>query len=139
MKKYLPALTNDALEKTRLNPEEAVRQAALEYLIIKCGVPRSLIEVEFSLKKIKPGTRGRVDVVVWKPKPQVGLIPWLVVECKRPEKVLDSRVLVQTHRYIKVLNPLHIWITAGNQNLIWSHNPLSGLIQIESLPHFSEP
>lgn len=99
----------DELRKkwVQLTPEEWVRQNFLQYLVQVKQYPPSLIaiEKEIWLNDVKK----RFDIVVYKND-----VPWMVVECKEMEVVLDSKVLDQALRYNMVLQVGVIVITNGS-------------------------
>src|SRR5687768_16514178 len=66
-----------------LTPEEWVRQNFLQYLLQVKGYPSSLVAVE---KEIKLGDLiKRFDIVVYNQQ----MLPWLMVECKEMNEVLN--------------------------------------------------
>ncbi|MBI3720275.1 MAG: type I restriction enzyme HsdR N-terminal domain-containing protein [Sphingobacteriales bacterium] len=76
----------------RLTPEEWVRQNFLRYLIDVIKYPSSLIAVEREIKL--NDLSKRFDIVVFKAS-----LPWLLVECKSMDEVLDEKVAMQVIRY----------------------------------------
>ncbi|MDE6147860.1 MAG: type I restriction enzyme HsdR N-terminal domain-containing protein [Bacteroidales bacterium] len=90
-----------------LTPEERVRQWCIGILSGSLGVPMHMMmsEAAFSLGK----KRYRADILIYDRKVR----PLAVVECKRPEVVLDREVLDQAVRYNMVLNVKYIIITNG--------------------------
>ena len=109
-----------------LSPEELVRQHFIQYLLIKKKYPKSLIKLEHSLRLNNLNKRS--DIVVYSRQG----IPWLLVECKKHEVVLDDKVLLQALRYHVNLNVQYIVITNGintycfevNENKIFSMSEL---------------
>jgi hypothetical protein len=109
-----------------LSPEELVRQHFIQYLLIKKKYPKSLIKLEHSLRLNNLNKRS--DIVVYSRQG----IPWLLVECKKHEVVLDDKVLLQALRYHVNLNVKYIVITNGintycfevNENKIFSMDNL---------------
>ena len=105
-----------------LSPEELVRQHFIQYLLIKKKYPKSLIKLEHSLRLNNLNKRS--DIVVYSRQG----IPWILVECKKHEVVLDDKVLLQALRYHVNLNVKYIVITNGintycfevNENKIFS-------------------
>lgn len=91
-----------------LTPEEWVRQNFLQYLLQVKGYPSSLVAVE---KEIKLGDLiKRFDIVVYNQQMQ----PWLMVECKEMNEVLNEKVLSQALRYNINLKVQYILITNGS-------------------------
>jgi hypothetical protein len=91
-----------------LTPEEWVRQNFLQYLTQTKKYPASLIAIE---KEIKLGElKKRFDVVVYGKNSK----PWMIVECKEMNVVLDKSVLDQALRYNITLNVPYLVITNGS-------------------------
>ncbi|HMK03496.1 MAG TPA: type I restriction enzyme HsdR N-terminal domain-containing protein [Ferruginibacter sp.] len=91
-----------------LSPEEWVRQNFLQYLIHVKKYPASLIAVE---KEIKLGElKKRFDIVVYDRNSK----PWMIVECKEMNVVLDKSVLDQALRYNITLQVPYLVITNGS-------------------------
>lgn len=90
-----------------LTPEEWVRQNFLQYLTLVKKYPASLIAVE---KEIKLGDlKKRFDIVVYDNNTK----PWMIVECKEMNTVLDKSVLDQVLRYNINLQVPYLVITNG--------------------------
>jgi hypothetical protein len=91
-----------------LTPEEWVRQNFLQYLIHIKKYPASLIAVE---KEIKLGElKKRFDIVVH----DIDIKPWMIIECKEVNVVLDKKVLDQVLRYNMALQVAYLVITNGS-------------------------
>ena len=76
----------------------------------------------------------RADIVVFDRKPS----PVMVVECKRPDVVLDRNVLEQALRYDMVLDVRYIVITNGGSTFVCRKN-LDGKAEfIGKLPAYEE-
>lgn len=91
-----------------LTPEEWVRQNFLQYLIRVKNYPASLIAVE---KEIKLGDlKKRFDIVVYDRNSK----PWMIIECKEMNVVLDKKVLDQALRYNVTLQVPYLVITNGS-------------------------
>lgn len=90
-----------------LTPEERVRQWCIGVLSDGLGVPLHMMMSEASFRLGEK--HFRADILVYDRRAQ----PLAVVECKRPEVVLDSKVLAQAVRYNMVLNVKYIIITNG--------------------------
>jgi len=91
-----------------LTPEEWVRQNFLQYLIQVKKYPATLIAVE---KEIELGELiKRFDIVVYDRNHQ----PFMIVECKEMEVVLDKKVLDQVLRYNISLQVPYLVITNGS-------------------------
>jgi len=91
-----------------LTAEEWVRQHVLYHMMNELQYPASVISVE---RQIKVGSRNRrYDIVVYKES-----VPWLIVECKREEEVLNDKVLSQLLAYNSTLQVAFLTITNGKQ------------------------
>ncbi len=89
-----------------LTPEELVRQLTIQYLHLEKGYSLGVFSVE---KQIKLNdTIKRYDIVVYKKG-----LPFILVECKRPEIKLDEAVCAQIARYNIVLQVPYLMITNG--------------------------
>ena len=110
-----------------LTPEEWVRQNFLQYLTQIKKYPASLIAIE---KEIKLGElKKRFDVVVYDKKGN----PWMIIECKEMNVVLDKSVLDQVLRYNITLHVPYLVITNGSycMALLLSDNTMN---EIDFLP-----
>ena len=112
-----------------LTPEEWVRQNFLQYLIHVKKYPSSLIAVE---KTINLGDmKKRFDVVVH----DKNSTPWMLIECKEMNVVLDETVLDQVLRYNIILRVPYIAITNGSQCFAFS-NDEGQVTELAELPSF---
>src|SRR6478735_2677230 len=97
----------------RLTPEEWVRQNFIQYLIQNKKYPASIIAVE---KEIKLGDlKKRCDIVVYKSH-----LPWMIIECKEQDIVLNDAVLQQTLRYNITLQSTILVVTNGSLSYAFS-------------------
>ena len=91
-----------------LTPEEWVRQNILQYLVYTKQYPASLIAVE---KEIMLGElRKRCDIVVY----DRHSMPWMIIECKEMNTILDHKVVDQILRYNISLPAQFLVITNGS-------------------------
>ncbi|MBQ9654085.1 MAG: type I restriction enzyme HsdR N-terminal domain-containing protein [Bacteroidales bacterium] len=100
----------DPLRKksVRNTPEEAVRQWFISAVLHEgMGVPEHMMGSEVALTHA--GKQYRADIVVWNRSAQ----PLMIVECKRPEVILDQEVVDQAIRYNRELDVKYIVITNG--------------------------
>jgi hypothetical protein len=110
-----------------LTPEEWVRQNFIQFILEIKKYPLSLIAVE---KEIKLGElKKRFDILVYNSKHE----PWLIVECKAMDVLLDEKVLQQALRYNLSVPVSFIIITNGNYTMGWQRGE-TGLHEITSLP-----
>src|SRR6478736_1859605 len=97
----------------RLTPEEWVRQNFIQYLLQIKKYPSSIIAVE---KEIKLGDlKKRCDIVVYKSH-----LPWMIIECKEQDIVLNDAVLQQTLRYNITLQSAILVVTNGSLSYAFS-------------------
>ena len=93
-----------------LTPEEWVRQHILLYLCEEMKYPKGLISVE---KEIKINNlKKRYDIVVYDYEHK----PWMLVECKEPETMIQDATLQQLLRYHNSLQCPFWLLTNGAQN-----------------------
>ena len=113
----------------RLTPEEWVRQNFLQYLVLTKKYPATLIAIE---KEIKLGElKKRCDIVVYKNDR-----PWMIVECKERNVVLNESTIEQILRYNMVMKVDYLIITNGNNIHAW--NIVEGKAnEHESIPDFT--
>ena len=110
-----------------LTPEEWVRQNFLQYLIQVKKYPAALMAVE---KEIFLGdVKKRFDIVVYDKNTQ----PWMLIECKEMNVVLDNAVLSQVLRYNINLQVPYLVITNGSYCYAFA-NTNKQLEEINELP-----
>ena len=110
-----------------LTPEEWVRQNFLQYIIHVKKYPSSLIAVE---KEISLGElKKRFDIVVYGKDSK----PWMIIECKEMNVVLDKTVLDQVLRYNMVLQVPYLVITNGSHCYAF-FNDKGQLVELNELP-----
>lgn len=114
-----------------LTPEEGVRQWFIRAVLRGVmGVPEHMMmsEVEFRL-----GRKSlRADIVVY----GRNAAPLAVVECKRPDVVLDADVLMQAARYDMVLNVGYIFVTNGKKTVGFEKTVDDGLVMLKEYPSY---
>ena len=114
-------------------PEEQVRQWFIGVLRDSCGVPLHLMMSEASLKL---GSKNwRADILIFGRSGD----PLAVVECKRPDVVIDNAVAAQAMRYNMVLNVRWLMLTNGGSTFIYKREtdrfvPFSGMPKYEDMP-----
>jgi hypothetical protein len=112
-----------------LTPEEWVRQNFLQYLVQVMKYPLSLIAVE---KEFRFGEMNRrFDILIYNTHHQ----PWMMVECKAPEIVLDQSVMEQVLRYNISIPVPYLVITNGATGYAWLKKG-QGLTELQDLPAF---
>ena len=96
-----------------LNEEEWVRQNFIQFLVQELKYPSELIAVE---KEIQLGDlKKRFDILVYDREHK----PWMLVECKAGEIVLDEKVLLQVLRYNISMPANFLVITNGQFTYAW--------------------
>lgn len=104
-------------KNVKLTPEEGVRQATIQLLNTRCGVPLTMMAAERGF--VFNGLQYRADILVYDRNVQ----PLMLVECKAPEVTLDSKVIDQVIRYNKVLKVKFILVTNGKSSYLCRWNP----------------
>ena len=114
-----------------LTPEEWVRQNFIQYLVKVHNYPATLIAIE---KEILLGEmKKRFDILVYDKSHQ----PWMIVECKSMEVILNENVLHQALRYNISVPVPYLIITNGSYCAGFSRKE-GGLETIDALPVFGE-
>lgn len=90
-----------------LQPEEWVRQHAVQYLILEKKYPKSLVNVEkqLTINQLKK----RYDIVVFNSDGSIHIL----VECKSPEISISQNTFDQIARYNMQLNADYLMVTNG--------------------------
>ncbi len=105
---YLCGKRNKLIIQT---PEERIRQAFIQYLIIEKKVPLNNIAVEYPLSRTTKTERRRADLVVYGDFENKR--PVLVIECKKADWILTERDVEQAKYYNSILKANCIVITNG--------------------------
>ena len=92
-----------------LTPEEWVRQHAIAWLVAERHIPELRISQEYPVNI--NGQHQRADIVVIDELAK----PYLLVECKAPDIVLDNEVAMQAIRYNGVVGARFVLLTNGKQ------------------------
>lgn len=96
-----------------LTDEEWVRQNFIQFLVQEMKYPEAMIAVE---KEIQLGElKKRFDILVYDKNHQ----PWLLLECKAGEIVLDEKVFEQVLRYHISVPCSFLIITNGQHTFGW--------------------
>lgn len=119
----------DELRKkwVRLTPEEWVRQNWVHYLIATCNYPSALIGIEKTI--IVGGLEKRFDLLVYNKEH----LPWILIECKSPYVILDTKVIDQLLHYHQRLPAQFLMITNGNYSYLWKKED-GHLVEQKNLP-----
>lgn len=114
-----------------LTPEEQVRQYLLQYLIQIKGYPKTLIAVE---KKIKVGAMDkRFDIVVYNRHHE----PWMLVECKAPEVLIDQATLFQLLNYQRTIQCDYWVMSNGHQHFCADARNIHAISWLTDLPLYN--
>jgi len=118
-------------KEVALTPEERVRQWCIGVLAGPMKVPMHMMmsEVGFRLGE----KQFRADIIIYDRK----ALPLAVVECKRPEVVIDQDVLDQAVRYNMVLKVKYMIITNGTRTFICRKEG-NGYSFISDVPDYNE-
>ncbi len=92
-----------------LTPEEWVRQHVVHFLTAHLRYPVSLLRLEMTLEY--NGLKKRSDVVVFSRSGE----PWMLIECKAPEIILQENVAHQILTYNLTVNAEYLVVTNGIQ------------------------
>ena len=92
----------------RLTPEEWVRQNIIQFFLQELKYPASLFSIE---KEIKLGDlRKRCDIIIYK-----NSLPWMIIECKEPNVLINQITLQQILRYHLALPVPYLCLSNGNE------------------------
>jgi len=105
----------DTIRKTwlLLTEEEWVRQNFLQYLVTELRYPSALIAIEKELEL--NGLKKRFDVLIYDEQHK----PWMLIECKAPQVILNDAVLEQLLRYHLSIPVPFLVITNGKTTYGW--------------------
>jgi hypothetical protein len=119
----------DELRKTwlRLTSEEWVRQNFVQYLVQVMKYPSTYVAVEREIKLLE--RRKRFDIMVFNQAAR----PWMMVECKKMERKLDSTVIWQVLHYNIAVPVKYLVLTNGEQCLAYVKEE-TDFKPIETLP-----
>jgi len=112
-----------------LTPEEWVRQNFLQYLIQVKKYPQALIAIEKEI--FLNDVKKRFDIVVYDRNTK----PWMLIECKEMNVVLNNAALSQALRYNINLQVPCIVITNGSYCFAFT-NTNNELQEFNELPEF---
>ena len=90
-----------------LTPEEWVRQHVIQFLLQEKKYPKSLLNVEKTLKI--NGLTKRYDIVIYQPNGSI----FLLVECKSPQIKISQNTFNQIARYNLTLKAQFLMVTNG--------------------------
>ncbi len=96
-----------------LTEEEWVRQNFVKYLITVLNYPATLIALEKGLHLNE--LKKRFDILIYDANHK----PWMLVECKEPNVVLNEIVLQQVLRYNMTVPVEYIVLTNGSNTIGW--------------------
>ncbi|MDR9415794.1 MAG: type I restriction enzyme HsdR N-terminal domain-containing protein [Gracilimonas sp.] len=103
-------LWNPVLKKIFANrPEERVRLALVDYLIMQAGIPTSRLSFESPVKLAGDKSSSRTDIISYDQE----FNPSLLVECKAPEIKLTEKAAIQIARYNQKVEAPFLLISNG--------------------------
>ncbi|MEN9697358.1 MAG: hypothetical protein RLZ56_779 [Bacteroidota bacterium] len=112
-----------------LTPEEWVRQNILQYLVLVCNYPASLIAVE---KQIQLGElQKRFDIVVYKQEK-----PWIIIECKEANVPINDKTIRQLLQYQQVLEAEFLFASNGHET-IGAQIKTGKLLALQGFPEYN--
>jgi type I site-specific restriction endonuclease len=118
-------------KEVALTPEEEVREWFSGVLRDGMKVPAHMMMSEVSLKVGRKPYRA--DIVVYDREGK----PLMVVECKRPDIVLDQAVVDQAIRYNRALDVRYIAVTNGPKTFLFVREG-DGFVFMEKAPLWEE-
>lgn len=111
-----------------LLPEELVRQCLLQAIITEKIYPKNLIQVEKTI--LVNNRKRRFDVVIYNNQVR----PFLLIECKSPNIILDQMHADQIFAYNATLEASYFLITNGYSHFCGSINQTSKNVHL--IDHF---
>ncbi|MBD3616845.1 MAG: type I restriction enzyme HsdR N-terminal domain-containing protein [Gracilimonas sp.] len=103
-------LWNPILKKTFVNlPEERVRLALIDYLVLEAGFSAHRISFESPVKLEGDKSSSRTDIICY----DNDFKPLLLVECKAPEVKLDEKAAIQVARYNQKVGAPYVLVSNG--------------------------
>lgn len=116
-----------------LTPEEYIRQAFLAFLIEHRAYPKTLIKVEESITAF--GKVKRCDAVIYNNEIEARAI----VECKKPEVKLDSKVFEQIAIYNSTVKAPFLIVTNGMEHYCHKFNFKSNKAEfLNDIPNYNQ-
>lgn len=100
-------------KEVALTPEESVRQAVIAWLRDTVGIPQVRMRSEWSFKY--NSLTYRADIITF----DRNLNPDILVECKAPTVAIDSSVIEQVIRYVRVINARRLVVTNGTSTFFF--------------------
>src|SRR4051812_47841120 len=85
-----------------LTPEEIIRQAFINYLILEKRFPVDKIHIEVPLSRFEKGIKERADIIIY----DMNNVPLMVYECKHANVDLTDEVLAQGNKYFGYIDTL---------------------------------
>lgn len=111
-----------------LTPEEMVRMCFVQYLIHDRKISRNKIAIEREIQVSEK--KKRFDLLVYNDH----TFPFIAVECKSPDIVLDEKVISQLVRYNQVLDCTYLWIVNGVEGRIFKKEDNEYWKEVKSMP-----
>lgn len=91
-------------------PEEGVRQAIIQFLNTKYGIPLGLMKVEQVIDNA-PGSK-RADLIVYARSGK----PWMLVECKAPSVSIEQATFDQIAQYNRYVQAPYLFVSNGTEH-----------------------
>lgn len=113
----------------RLTPEEWVRQHFIQHIIEVKKYPTTLIAIEKVIKIYE--MRKRFDIVIYDRNTK----PWMIVECKNENEILNEKTLQQALRYNLVIQAAYVVVTNGINTITFHHHNKT-IEKVNELPDF---
>ncbi|MGN8225798.1 type I restriction enzyme HsdR N-terminal domain-containing protein [Gracilimonas sp. BCB1] len=128
-------LWNPILKKTfAIRPEEQVRLALVDYLILEAGMSASRISFESPVKLPGDKSSSRTDIICYNNE----FKPQLLVECKAPDIKLDEKAAIQVARYNQKVGAPYLLISNGTLDF-WFEVEGEEVKLLPELPEIFQP
>jgi len=116
-----------------LTPEEWVRQHFARFLVEKMNYPLGRIGIEISLEINRQ--KRRCDIVVF----DGNSAPWMIVECKAEEVVLNEKTFEQAAQYNYIFRAAYITLTNGKNTFCLKPDYVTGKVAVlDFMPAYLE-
>ena len=115
----------------KLSPEEWVRQNTYQWLIQTIMYPKQMVSIEKGIRVVEMSKR--YDLLVY----DADFKPWMLIECKAQSIPLSPDTLMQVLRYNIALPVPFLFITNGDQALVFEKTG-TGLVELGELPNYKK-
>lgn len=128
----LKRLWNPVLKKTFVNlPEERIRLALIDFLILEAGFSPHRISFENPVKLQGDKSASRTDIICY----DKDFKPLLLVECKAPDVRLDEKAAIQVTRYNQKVRAPLVLVSNGMLDF-WFEIDDEQILALQEIPEF---